>query len=232
MVGFINTPPSWLGPMGVVYNCDCADLMAQMPDNSIDLIIADPPYGVSWNHGCLSNDSIGSAIATFASFLRQATRVLKKGSCCCCFCSSSGRASPVFVAWIDLLQTHLRYKKTVIWDKRRMGLGTHYRQTYEYILIAFKGGSPCRWYGPKNVCDILRYNRERPGETIHPTPKPVPLLSKLISLHSATGDIVLDPFCGSGSTLVAARQLGRNFIGVELSELFAGESAYRLQKAS
>jgi DNA modification methylase len=120
--------------------------------------------------------------------------------------------------WIDEV---LDFKQMVVWDKGPIGMGWHYRRSYETVLVASKPGAACRWFDESSkIENIIRpgYKGIRkiiPQETDHPTPKPVELARHFIELHTKEGDTVLDPFCGHAWVGVACIQLGRNFIGFE-----------------
>jgi DNA modification methylase len=127
-----------------------------------------------------------------------------------------------------LISRYLILKELVIWDKGGLGLGAHYRQNYEYVIIATRPGSNCMWRGNGREPNILRVNRCVPRPGGHPTPKPVELMAHFIRLHSDKGSIVLDPFSGQGPTLVAAMNLNRKFIGIEIDEGHCRAAAERL----
>ncbi len=224
----VPSAPWHFGLDGIVYCGDNTKVLPAMPDQCADLVVTDPPYGVGWRSGIVVNDTPDASVAVFVEFIRQVRRILKPGGCCCCLCSSSNRALPVFMSWLDVLRSALIYKKTLIWDKCTPGLGTHYRQAHEYILVASRPGAPCRWFGKGGISDILRCERVRSSDSSHPTPKPPSLISRLVSLHSQKGDIVLDPFCGSGSTLVAAKSVDRRFIGIDVVPSYIDEAVYRI----
>ena len=112
----------------------------------------------------------------------------------------------------------------VVWDKGPMGMGHHYRRSYETILIAQKGGNSCKWFDKTNrVENIIRPTsgiapKIIPNSKQHPTVKPIGLMSHFIVLHSTENDFVLDPFLGSGTTAVACERLKRRWIGIEIEE--------------
>lgn len=111
----------------------------------------------------------------------------------------------------------------VVWDKGPMGMGHHYRRSYETVLVAQKQGTACKWYDTsKRIENVIRpgaYGIAKiiPGKDDHPTPKPVELMSLFISLHSQPGDVVYDPFMGHGTTAIAAEKLDRQWIGSEIN---------------
>jgi len=238
---------------------DCLEVMKGIPDNSIDMIFTDPPYGHNNNNGDLisrreaalgcgdyvpdrdnrpiANDG-KEANEIFDEFVIEAKRILKpEGSCCCCCCCGGGGPDPMFARWSLILDKHLNFKQMIIWDKGPMGMGWHYRRSYETVLIAHKGNT-CKWYDETNkVENIIRPNKNFapkiiPSKEQHPTQKPVGLCKHFIQLHSQTGDIILDPFCGSGTTLVAAKQLNRKYIGIEISEEYVEMAEKRLKQVT
>lgn len=226
-----------------LYLSDCREVA--FADSSIDMIFTDPPYGHNNNNngdlihrweaalGRLpsgSNSPQGRPIsndgpvetAEVVSWLWGASkRLLRPGSCCCC-CSGGGGPDPQFARWSLQMDEHLDFKQMVIWDKGPMGMGWHYRRSYETVLVGQRRGAACKWFDETNAIE----NVIRPGnygikkisisKDEHPTPKPPELAAHFIKLHSVEGDTVLDPFMGGGSTAKAALLLGRKFIGVEV----------------
>ena len=225
---------------------DCLTEMAKLPENSIDLILTDPPYGHNNNNGDLiarweaalgrgdydaerddrpiANDG-PEANDLFRAMLTQASRVLKPGGCICC-CGGGGGPDPQFARWslwVDQ-EPGLEFKQMVVWDKGPMGLGWHYRRSYETVLVAQKRGAACKWYDQTNkVENIIRpgkYGIRKiiPSATQHPTEKPWQLAAAFIGWHTQPGEVVLDPFMGSGAFGEAAIRLGRSFIGMEIDQ--------------
>ena len=130
----------------------------------------------------------------------------------------------------------LEFKQMVVWDKGPMGMGWHYRRSYETVLVAQQGKGKTAWYDKtRRVENVIRpgdYGIRKiiPKKTDHPTPKPPELAAHFIRLHSYVHQTVLDPFAGGGSTLLAAQRLGRKAIGFELSENFCMLAAERLEE--
>lgn len=222
--------------LNTIHPGDCIEFMKAMPDKSVDLICTDPPYGLDYNNGDLAsvaenvfygrervnparpiaNDGEDEAMALFEAMLEQAKRVLRPGGLCCCCC---GGPKPLFARWTLLMDKYLNFKQAVVWDKGGLGMGMHYRRNYEFVLIASKG-SPVTWNGGNNTPNVWRIGKIIPQKWEHPTAKPVELMAKIIDLHSDPGDVVFDPFVGGGATLVAAKLLGRNYIGCEIEPKF------------
>jgi DNA modification methylase len=240
-------------PLNQVVSGDCLEVLADFPDNSIDMVFMDPPYGHNNNNGdlisrreaalgkgdyCPDRDNIpilndgAEANELFRDVLPALYRVLKPGACCCCCCG--GGPDPQFARWSLWLDKVFTFKHTVVWDKGPMGMGWHYRRSYETVLIGQKPGAACKWYDTtKRIENIIRHiPKIIPRKDQHPTEKTPRLAAHFINLHSQTGEIVLDPFCGSGSTLVAARDMGRQFIGIELDDRFVDMARARLQEAN
>ena len=243
IVDRIKMPACHVEHSGIVYNGDFRHLVEDLPSNCIDLIVTDPPYGISYvPYGCRnashSNKSLPEivcgdryeiALSLVESLCRASLKLLKPGGCLCLSTPAGGRQCILFAQWVSLVSSYLRCKEIVIWDKMRIGLGTHYRKSYEPIIVAYKPGAKCKWNGNRSISNILRH--PRPNKTMgdHPTPKPVSLMADLVSLHSDCGDIVLDPFAGHGSTLVAAKLLGRRYVGAELDAYHCAAISHNLE---
>lgn len=108
----------------------------------------------------------------------------------------------------------LDFKQMVVWDKGPIGMGWHYRRSYETVLVAQKPGAACKWYDTsQQIENIIRpgsYGIRKiiPGADEHPTPKPVELPAFFIGLHSEPGDLILDPFTGGGLDAICRRANG------------------------
>jgi len=224
-------------PINQIICGDCREVMKNFPNKSIDLIVTDPPYGLDFNNGDLAhdrekvfggaktisaarpilNDGAEEAKELFTRFLIEAKRILKPGCCCCCCCCGGGGPKPLFAEWTLEMDRIIGFKHAVVWDKGGLGMGMHYRRNYEFMLIAQKPGVACTWNGGHNTPNIVKINKIIPNQDQHPTVKPVKLMAHFIGLHSNPGDIILDPFCGHGPTVEAAKKLGRKFIGIELN---------------
>ncbi len=141
--------------------------------------------------------------------------------------------------WADaLIASGLDYVRTMVWikpDAQPQFTGDRPGHGYESIVVAHRPGRK-RWNGGGRV-GVFSYCRARPGSpggpgsdpAPHPTTKPLALMSELVSLFSDPDELILDPFIGSGSTLVAARMLGRRGIGWELNQEYFDIACRRLR---
>ena len=227
-----------------LYNGDCLEIMKQIPDNSVDCILCDLPYGTTsckWD-----------TVIPFDKLWEQYKRVRKENAPIILFgtepFSSSLRLSNLKeykydLYWVkekptNFLQLKKRfgkltenicifYKSQPTYNPQKYSV--NYRITNKPkhksndSIVAAAGFNNIKPYeddGTRYPCDILNFNRVPLGKTIHQTQKPVELLEYLIKSFSNEGDLVLDSCMGSGSTGVACLNTNRNFIGIELNEDF------------
>lgn len=207
---------------------DSLTVLRQMEPESVDAIITDPPYGI--NYVSPTGARIQNDTAPFIWFLYDAFRVLEPGS--------SGRGTLVcFTRW-DVQQVFIDairlagfiVKSEVIWDKIQHGMGdlkSQFAPSHENIIFAVKGKFSFPGHRPK---DLITHRKLPGSQMIHPTEKPVPLLADLITAVTKPGDLILDPFAGSGSTLVAAKKTGRRFTGIELDDVHYAKAQRRIEE--
>lgn len=213
-----------------IINGDCIEGMRSMADSSVDLIIADPPYGIDFNsnhrkHSILkSTDGIlndGADNTDFlATVLAELDRVLKPDSHVYWFT----RWDRVHLQ-LPLLERHFKVKNALVWMKNNWSMGDltgAYAGQYETVLFAQKGRRTLNEVeGRKRHSDILQFDRVSAQKLRHSHEKPEDLIEFLIRKSSVEGETVLDPFCGGGTTAVCAKRLGRNFITMELDADYA-----------
>ncbi len=204
-----------------LFQQDAVEWLSSLPDQSIDLLITDPPYESLEKHRAVGTTtrlkkSKGSSNQWFNIFpnerfdtlLTQAYRVLKQNSHFYLFCDQE----TMFYIKPIAEQVGFKFWKPIVWDKVAIGMGYHYRARYEFILFFEKGK---RKLNNLSIPDVLECKRAYRG---YPTEKPVPLLEILIEQSSVEGDVVADPFFGSGSALVAAQKLSRQAWGNDISD--------------
>jgi len=213
---------------------DAVDWLRKLPSEHVDLLITDPPYESLEKPRAIGTTtrlkpSKASSNAWFEVFpnsrfselFSEVWRVLKKNSHFYLFCDQE----TMFVAKPLAEEAGFTFWKPLVWDKQRIGMGYHYRARYEFILFFEKGKRKLNNLG---VPDIIAHPRIHKG---YPTEKPVEVSEVLIRQSSEEGQLVLDPFMGSGSTGVAAVRNGRSFLGNDLSPEALSLSRTRLQEA-
>ena len=217
--------------LDVIYNEDCLEGMKLIPDDSIDLIVTDPPYGIKYQSNFRTKTEKFAVLKNddndlrFVSYLEM-FRVLKQNACCI-----------VFASWKNFAYDYMELEKlfsiknTIIWFKKGGGLGDlkHSLSTdYEIAIVCHKGKCPIRGKRDGSVWEVTKVN---PNKMQHPTQKPTELIERLIEKFSDEGDIVLDPFLGSGTTAVAAVNTNRHYIGFEVDETYFDIACKRLDEA-
>jgi len=202
-----------------VINADCLAVLPQLPEGSVDFVLTDPPYLVSYR------DRRGRGIAgdVDGRWLKPAFaevfRVLKSGRFCVSFYGWN-KVDEFLAAWRAAgfhPVGHLVWVKSYA-SKRGM-LASQHEQAY---LLA--KGQPGRPAHP--LSDVLDW--QYTGNRLHPTQKPVRSLKAVIETFTRPGEVVLDPFCGSGSTLLAAKILGRQYVGIDLDAGYCQAARRRL----
>lgn len=203
-----------------LHKLDAVDWLKTLPSESIDLVITDPPYESLEKHRKIGTttrlkNSAGSSNqwfdifpnSDFPALVEQIYRVLKKNSHFYLFCDQE----TMFVIKPIAEELGFKFWKPIVWDKCAIGMGYHYRARYEFILFFEKGKRKLNDLG---MPDVLQEKRVWRG---YPTEKPVPLIEKLITQSSSVDDLVIDPFFGSGATLIAAANLGRQSEGADIA---------------
>lgn len=205
-----------------IVEADARLLLARMPDASVDLIVTDPPY---W-----FDRGSGAGISAFQTWFPELAdeewppifaelyRVLRRDRHAYVF--ADRRVEPVFRAAAGAAGFTVRH--SLIWDKRSIGPGGTWRPSYELILWLEKGSRAGRH---RNQRDVLAAARVHGG---FPTEKPVAVLRAIVDQASRPGEVVFDPFCGSGTVGRAARELNRVAL---LGDVDASPAAARLRIA-
>ena len=198
--------------MNKVIQSDCLIEMGKMDDEFVDLIITDPPYGMSFQSNYrkerymkIENDN---TLVWIDDFIKHTYRILKNNTHFYCFCS--WHHVDVFK---QSIQKYFEIKNILIWVKNNTGMGDlfgDYAPKHEFIIYARKGKRKLNGRRDSNILEF-----KRTGNKLHPTEKPVDMFEFLISKSSNEGDLILDPFAGSGTTGVACKNLNRNYILIE-----------------
>ena len=203
-----------------VVSGDCLKLLPQLPAESVDFILTDPPYLVRYHSRDgrrLANDDTD---AWLAPAFAEIYRVLRRDRFSVSFCGFT-QAERFIAAW---KAAGFRVLEHLVWRKRYPSSTGFVRRYHEQAYLLAKG-NPRR--PPVLLPSVLEWRYTT--NALHPTQKPVGALLPLIMAFSQVGDVVLDPFAGSGSTAVAAEMLGRHYIAMELSAEYAKIAEKRLQ---
>lgn len=244
--------PYWQSTCGryTLYHGDCLEVLPTLEAESVTLLWTDPPYGHKNQDGdlqaarvrdgvagarrrevkAIANDTPETMRAVVDRMLKEAARVLR--CCCCCCCCAGGGGPSVTFAWLADRMDRGGYQfcHAVVWDKsaRGHGLGWRFRRNYEFVMVAHRSGGRLAWADEATaVPNIWPFMPTRNDH--HPTEKPVALVEQFISLTTEMEDLVLDPFCGSGTTGVACVRTGRRFVGIELDEEHCETAARRME---
>jgi site-specific DNA-methyltransferase (adenine-specific) len=192
-----------------------------------DTLLTDPPFFMpaqqyagraeSWER-CWGDTSI---LRSWWEGVVAAYRPLVRGHFLT-FCDDESYAvfyPPVYARWPNV--------GCLIWDKNAPGMGTAWRHAHEMIIAARPRNA--HWTGGAKS-DVLQFRPVPSAKRCHPVDKPVDLLADLIGPTTPEGGLVLDPFMGGGSTLVAAKNLGRKAIGIEIEERYCEIAAQRCRQ--
>jgi DNA modification methylase len=206
-------------PTNTVLHGDCISIMHSLPASSIDFILTDPPYLVRYKDRegrSIQNDSNSDwLMPAFA----EAYRVLKQDRLMISFYGWT-QIDKFFHAWRSAgfrVVGHMVFRKRYVSKSRFL----KYQHEQAYLLAK---GSPAIPENP--IADVI--DMPYSGNKLHPTQKPVAALKPLIEAFTQPGDIVLDPFCGSGSTPLAAKVLYRRYLGIEMDPEYHAAATRRL----
>lgn len=200
---------------------DAVQWLSGLATESVDLLVTDPPYESLEKHRAVGTTtrlkvSQGSSNPWFTVFpnsrfpelFAQVHRVLKRNSHFYLMCDQE----TAFIAKPIAEAAGFKFWKPLVWDKCTIGMGYHYRARYEFVLFFEKGKRKLNDLG---IADVITVPRVRGG---YPAEKPSALSETLILQSSSAGDIVADPFMGSGSVGVASLKLSRRFLGNDVSD--------------
>ena len=236
--------PYWDRDGITLYLGDCLEVLPRLGPGSVDLVVTDPPYAISVE-GSISRGPAGDRTLDFfdgdrnwASMRRTVLdcavligRLLRPAASVYWWCGHR-----LFGALVDHYEYHGWSQRPLVWYKPSAPPnmpGAGWSSALELCLYAYQPGRTWthRVNAPKNVIVWNHPAHLCPGKVGHPTQKPCAVIEPLIRASSLAGDLVLDPFAGSGTTLVVARALGRRAIGIELEERYAEMAAKRLEQA-
>lgn len=208
-----------------IYHGDCREVLHGIPSQSVDMALTDPPYLVAYKGRFASGQTVikGDADASWvAPVFVELWRVLTRDALCF-----------TFYGWphADLFMTvwklaGFRPISQIACVKNVWGLGYFTRSQHETAYLLAKGKPPKPL---KAISDVLDWKRVRKAQ--HPNQKPLETIAKLVEAYTRPAERIVDPFAGSGTTLVAAKMLGRRAIGIEVDERYCEIAAKRLRDA-
>jgi site-specific DNA-methyltransferase (adenine-specific) len=201
---------------------NCINLMKQIPSRSVNLVLTDPPYITRYvdrsGRTVINDDNARWLEPSF----EEMYRVLSKDSFCISFYGWA-KADLFLATWRKVgfrPVGHLVFRKSYASSARFV----RYEHEQAYLLAK---GNPDLPEFP--LGDVIEWPKPT-GNRLHPTQKPIEVLKPLVRAFSSRGDLVLDPFCGSGSTLLAAREMRRDYIGFEMDAAHHATAARRLAR--
>lgn len=201
---------------------DCIAFLRGLPDESVDLIVTDPAYSgmnqhMKFGHGRIVGHYGKPGNArwfpefhddpdTYRAFLAECRRVLRGDRHIYIMFDSYS-----LLSLGALVRESFDVKGLIVWDKVALGMGHHFRRRHEQIVFASKGRRPIARRDMPDVWCVPRLRR-----AAYPTQKPVALFQLMLAASATSGDVVCDPFVGSGSSAVAALRAGCSFIGADI----------------
>lgn len=212
-----------------IYHGDCREIVPALEIASVDLVIIDPPYGTAGRDGSVHRDgtaTMGDRASrdTFVWATRHDAKTLFQVTTHDVHCyvfSDWRRHKDVQIAY-ELVGWELR--SLIVWDKGS-GMGEFWRSSHEFVLFLTKECPRKLEHG--GCMNVIRENFVIPARRTHPTEKPIKLMRQLIKASSSEGRLILDSVMGSGTTLRAAKDLGRKAIGIEIEERYCEIAAKR-----
>lgn len=213
----------------VIYHGDCREVLPTLTEK-VDLVLTDPPYGIGYStgrrhYGIRSNTRLVAdlLVSPLLNDTADAVSPLLNDTA-----AMYWFAAPKQLDIVLPIMRRWDVTNVLVWDKGNCAAGdltTTYGQQWEAIVYARKMRVPM--VGGRDR-DVIRIGRGNTAQYLHPTQKPTELMRYLIGRHNP--ELVLDPFMGSGTTLVAAKQLNRRAIGIEIEERYAEIAARRLSQ--
>ena len=214
-----------------IYNEDCIEGMKNISDNSIDLIVTDPPYLVKYKTGRrkdkshkftkeILNDDNEQLLK---DYIKECHRIMKDDTAMYMFCSSN--KVDFFKQELD---QYFTIKNMIIWVKNSHTAGdlqSAFGRKYEIVFLVNKGRSK---FNGTRLTDVWEFKRVAGKGQLHQNQKPVEMIEQCIEKHSNENDVVFDGFMGSGTTAIACINTNRNYIGFELDEEYYETSIKRI----
>ena len=224
--------------MNKIINENAIEFMKALGNESIDLIVTDPPYkitarGNAGNSGGMMQKKLSMQGKIFKhndikpiDYIPEFYRLLKDGSHCYIMTNHVNLQEMLNVA----TECGFHFIKSLVWNKGNKIMGRFYMSQFEYILFFRKGkGKKINKCGTADILNVPnKKTKDENGKNLHDTEKPVELMKILVENSSQVGELVLDPFVGIGATAIACKELDRQYIGVELDEHYYNIAVNRI----
>lgn len=208
---------------GIIFNCDCRDILHKMP--KVDLVLTDPPYGVDNGNNKSTKEKRSGYLRKqkyldYEDTLENFKNIIVPSLI---LAINISQRAAIFGVRINLMPE----PSTIGGIYMPAGCGRSAWGFNCFSPICFYGSAPDLNLGG---CATTMKSTHRAEKNGHPVPKPIEWIKWLVNLGSRQSDIILDPFLGSGTTAVAAKELGRKFIGIEISEEYCKIAKKRLRQ--
>ena len=212
-----------------IYNADCMDVMQELDENSFDILLVDPPYGIEINKMGFTKSGKVKAGKAFRNDYRakaewDSKRIDKK------VFDEMFRISKDQIIFGGNYYTDILppTKSWIVWDKK---CEDKYSNDYADCELAWASKGQARvfrwlWHG------MIQQDMKNKEKRVHPTQKPIPLFIKILERYTKQTDYIIDPFMGSGTTLAAAKKLGRKAVGIEISKEYCDIAIERIENAN
>jgi site-specific DNA-methyltransferase (adenine-specific) len=208
--------------INAILNQDCLDVMHEIQSGEVDLIVTDPPYLIDYktnyrndkSHKFCSAIKNDSNPVLVSRYIEECFRLLKDNSAMYMFCGQM--TLDWFLREVDSVGFIL--KNIIVWNKNNWTAGDltgSFGRKWEPLLLLAKGTPKIRGF---RFHDVWDFDRVAGKKQLHQNEKPISLIERCIETFSDKGDLVFDGFMGSGTTAVAARNKGRNYLGCELDK--------------
>ena len=219
--------------LNTIYNEDCLEGMKRIPDESVDLIVTDPPYLINYktnrrknkNHRFTRTIENDNNPSVFSDYIKESHRIMKENSAMYMFCSSNK---------VDFfkqeLEKHFNVKNMIVWVKNNHTAGdlkASFGKKYELIFLVNKGRA---LFNGKRLTDVWEFDRVVGNKQIHQNQKPIDLIEQCITKHSNVGNVIFDGFMGSGTTAIACLNTDRQYIGFELDKDYHRKANERIKQ--
>jgi DNA modification methylase len=215
---------------------DCLDKLKELDDNSVDCLMTDPPYGTNDRYAKMikrgnlhtSFNVINWDVEIPIEFMREVYRVMKDDTWGFIFTDKK----EITTIWKKLEEFGFSPRQTFYWIKPNKAPTprSNFKSSVEVAVAFTKGRTNKKWRGGGNQNNFITMSFVIGKENVdHPTQKPIKLMKHLIRLVTDENDIVLDPFMGSGTTILAAAELNRNSIGIEIDKTYYDIAVKRLE---